>query len=323
MKTMKLNKPQSQTNLGFTIVELLIVIVIIGILAAITIVSYINISKKATEAGLISDLDGAKRQLELYKVEHGTYPTTMDNDECPTAPTNDPKYCLKNKSFEYTSTDGSTYTLRLTKSDVTYEVTNDTTPKLADILPESDWITIGTQRWARKNLNIGTRINGNVAQTNNGGTNVVEKYCYGDNEANCTSNDNGGLYQWNEAMGYTNTEGAQGICPVGSHIPSDNEWKNLEMQLGMTQTQADMRDVYRGLDHYSQLEFGGSSNLNVPLGGFRGNSGAFISLSTQAYLWSSSISGGTSWARALDKTETGVFRYVTNDVGFSVRCLGN
>ncbi|PKL31049.1 hypothetical protein CVV43_04255, partial [Candidatus Saccharibacteria bacterium HGW-Saccharibacteria-1] len=82
-----------------------------------------------------------------------TYPTTMDENKCPTAPTNDTKYCLKNKSLEYTTTDnGLTYSLKLTKSNATFEVTNDSTPKLAaaapvePTLPESDWITIGTQR---------------------------------------------------------------------------------------------------------------------------------------------------------------------------------
>ena len=50
---------------GFTIVELLVVIVVIGILAAITIVSYTGIVKKATIASLNSSLDGASKQLKL------------------------------------------------------------------------------------------------------------------------------------------------------------------------------------------------------------------------------------------------------------------
>lgn len=51
---------------GFTIVELLIVIVIIGILATITIISYVGISTKATEATLKSDLANASKKLKLY-----------------------------------------------------------------------------------------------------------------------------------------------------------------------------------------------------------------------------------------------------------------
>jgi general secretion pathway protein G len=48
--TLKTNKSKPKTNqLGFTIVELLVVIVVIGILAAITIVSYTGITAKANE----------------------------------------------------------------------------------------------------------------------------------------------------------------------------------------------------------------------------------------------------------------------------------
>lgn len=59
---------------GFTIVELLIVIVIIGILATVVIVSYNGITKKARESTLMSDLNNDARLLEMYKVENGDYP---------------------------------------------------------------------------------------------------------------------------------------------------------------------------------------------------------------------------------------------------------
>ncbi|PIQ71162.1 hypothetical protein COV88_01465 [Candidatus Saccharibacteria bacterium CG11_big_fil_rev_8_21_14_0_20_41_19] len=51
----------ARTSSGFTIVELLVVIVVIGILAAITIVSYTGITQKAIIASLTSDLDGSSR----------------------------------------------------------------------------------------------------------------------------------------------------------------------------------------------------------------------------------------------------------------------
>jgi uncharacterized protein (TIGR02145 family) len=63
-------------------------------------------------------------------------------------------------------------------------------------------------------------------QGNNG---TVEKYCYGNSAASCSTY--GGLYEWGEAMRYfpsnnNDLTGArvQGICPAGSHIPSDLEW---------------------------------------------------------------------------------------------------
>lgn len=58
---------------GFTIVELLIVVVVIAILATITIVSYNGISNQAHDTAVKSDLAALKKKVELYKAEHGTY----------------------------------------------------------------------------------------------------------------------------------------------------------------------------------------------------------------------------------------------------------
>jgi len=52
---------------GFTIVELLIVIVVIGILAAITIVAYNGITQKAIVASMQSDLANVSQQLKIYQ----------------------------------------------------------------------------------------------------------------------------------------------------------------------------------------------------------------------------------------------------------------
>jgi len=59
---------------AFTIVELLVVIVVIGILAAITVISYTGISQKAITTSLKSDLSNASKQLELDKAVNGSYP---------------------------------------------------------------------------------------------------------------------------------------------------------------------------------------------------------------------------------------------------------
>jgi uncharacterized protein (TIGR02145 family) len=86
-------------------------------------------------------------------------------------------------------------------------------------------IAIGSQCWLDRNMNVGTRINASTNQTNNG---TIEKYCYSNSDANCTTNNpnkpDGGLYQWNEAMQYSTTEGAQGICPVGFRIPVTDDF---------------------------------------------------------------------------------------------------
>ena len=64
---------------GFTIVELLIVIVVIAILAAITIVAYTGIQERATASALQSDVNAGFTTLEKAKIESGTetYPSSM------------------------------------------------------------------------------------------------------------------------------------------------------------------------------------------------------------------------------------------------------
>jgi len=60
---------------GFTLVEILIVVVILGILAAIVIPQFTDASTEAKESRLLSDLQMMRSQIELYKIQH--------NDELP------------------------------------------------------------------------------------------------------------------------------------------------------------------------------------------------------------------------------------------------
>jgi general secretion pathway protein G len=55
---------------GFTLVEILIVVVILGILAAIVIPQFTNASVAARESALVSDLQSVRSQVELYKIQH-------------------------------------------------------------------------------------------------------------------------------------------------------------------------------------------------------------------------------------------------------------
>ncbi len=61
---------------GFTLVEILIVVVILGILAAIVIPQFTSASESAKSSSLITQLQTIRSQLELYQVQHnGNYPT--------------------------------------------------------------------------------------------------------------------------------------------------------------------------------------------------------------------------------------------------------
>jgi uncharacterized protein (TIGR02145 family) len=196
-------------------------------------------------------------------------------------------------------------------------------------------VEIGNQCWLKENLNIGTRINDSQNQTNN---QTIEKYCYDNNEANC--DEYGGLYQWNEMMQYTTTQGTQGICPTGWHIPTDNEWKILEgtidSQYGVGDTVWDHL-CYREYDAGKKLKStsGWISNgngsdtygLRALPGGYSKNDGYFSYIEEHAFFWSSTeYDSNHAWYRYLWSVESGVGRYYSTDNygkghGFSVRCL--
>lgn len=125
---------KNNKNFGFSLLELIIVIVIIGILVTITAVSYLGMTNKAIEISLQSDLDGAKKKLVLYKSTYRSYPTALDSSNCPTAPTADTNYCLKasaNNSFSDYTADRDSFSLNETNvNGLSYNVTDETSPHL-------------------------------------------------------------------------------------------------------------------------------------------------------------------------------------------------
>lgn len=91
-------------------------------------------------------------------------------------------------------------------------------------------VFIGSQCWFKENLNVGTMINSDTEQSDNGGNNLIEKYCYENIASNCDTY--GGLYMWDEAMTYNDVEGFQGICPQDWHIPTLAELETLKSEVG-------------------------------------------------------------------------------------------
>ncbi len=132
----------SKPSSAFTIIELVIVIVIIGILTAIGIIAYQGLTKRAKETAIKSDLTNARKQLELHKAEYGVYPQTNNCNE----PITETNICLQTSpdhTPEYNQEDdGQGYTLAIPLEDG--ELTID---DRGDIVKLTGWkeIAIGYQ----------------------------------------------------------------------------------------------------------------------------------------------------------------------------------
>lgn len=116
-----------KTSGGFTIVELLVVIVVIGILIAISIVVYIGVNQKSVSASLQSDLSTAEKRIKLFQIENSAYPISLT--DCPNpAATN---LCIRlssgNNYVGYSvnnSSNPQTYLLIAGNGDVNYKITS-------------------------------------------------------------------------------------------------------------------------------------------------------------------------------------------------------
>jgi uncharacterized protein (TIGR02145 family) len=142
---------------------------------------------------------------------------------------------------------------------------------------------------------VGTRIDTTSQQTDNA---VIEKYCLYDDPAMCDVF--GGLYQWAELMGYTPVEGAPGLCPAGWRIPTDQQWKDLEIAAGMDPAIADL-DQWRGPPAGTVLQVGGGSGFDALLGGMVAPTGVSFNYPTYGYFWTSTYLSGAwgPWRRCL------------------------
>jgi uncharacterized protein (TIGR02145 family) len=194
-------------------------------------------------------------------------------------------------------------------------------------------VSIGIQCWLAQNLNTGVRLSHNTTnQLNNG---VIEKYCMGEVESNCTIY--GGLYQWDELMNYTassnaNPSGRQGICLNGWHIPSDDEWCELENFLDATVSC--IGEHISGTDAGGKLKETGTVHWDAPNTGATNSSG-FTALpggtvlgilvggfqSTAYFSTTSENSATTSWNHSMLSDYQSVGHVILDKTyGRSVRC---
>jgi uncharacterized protein (TIGR02145 family) len=216
---------------------------------------------------------------------------------------------------------------------ITFDVSNDTTTgTLTDIDGNVyQTVKIGNQLWMAENLKVIHYRNGDAIPnvTENGSWSVLNTgaYCnYNNYENNVETY--GRLYNW-----YTVND-PRGLAPEGWHVPTDEEWKQLEMFLGMSQSEADATN-WRGTDEGGKMKEAGTAHWQSPNtgatnssgfsalpGGSRSNNGGYLGITTAAKFFSSTSSGGgLAWGRILQHERSGIYRGGQKVEGFSIRCV--
>jgi uncharacterized protein (TIGR02145 family) len=196
-------------------------------------------------------------------------------------------------------------------------------------------VKIGDQWWMAENLRTTRYADGML---------ISGVYAYEDEDSNAQNY--GGLYTWNAVMNgnesnNSNPSGVQGVCPTGWHVPSDAEWQQLEMYLGMTEEEADdigwrEHDIAGKLKstrtepiphprwNEPNIEATNESGFSALPGGYKDKENDFHLIWRYGYWWTSteSFTEFRAWYRGLDYNFTGVLRYRTDkQVGLSVRCV--
>jgi uncharacterized protein (TIGR02145 family) len=169
-------------------------------------------------------------------------------------------------------------------------------------------IKIGNQEWMAENL---------AFKTESGSWNAGGSDAYGAKF--------GLLYTW---------EAAKQAVPAGWHLPTDAEWKELEMTLGMSQTDVDAIN-FRGTNEGGKLkatsqwsENGNGTNdvgFSALPAGFRSNSGSFFVYTWYGYWWTATENDSSNaWFRLITYSGTKISRNNGfKEDAYSVRCIKN
>ena len=193
-------------------------------------------------------------------------------------------------------------------------------------------VKIGDQEWFAENLKTTVYANGDeipYSRTDESWkTQEMGMRCSYDHDE-ARSAQYGQLYNW-----YAVND-ARGLCPSGWHVPSDEDWQDLEVFLGMSRADVSL-DGNRGSGELGigtklkaksgwEREGDGTDDFGfsaLPGGGRNDNNRYFSSAGYDGYWWSSSPSGGDAWLRFLFYDDPDIYRDFDNPrSGFSVRCL--
>jgi uncharacterized protein (TIGR02145 family) len=191
-------------------------------------------------------------------------------------------------------------------------------------------VLIGDQCWMMEHLKVTHYRNGDAIPHVTDGSIwsglSTGAYCEYDNNPGHVAT-YGRLYNWYAVADPRN------IAPEGWHVPTDDEWKQLEMHLGMSQAEADGGGL-RGTDeggklkdttvHWASPNTGATneSGFSGLPGGSRIDNGNFSNMGNVGFFWTATESSSYAWYRTLHYLYSQVPRGATyKHRGFSVRCV--
>lgn len=334
---------------AFTLIELLVVIAIIGILSTLAVVAIQSARSKARDSKRIADVKQMQTALELYFNDNGSYPTSITSTiatagvvymvSVPTAPTPADGSCSTTTNAYTYSSNGSTYTINfclggqvsglssgekvLNRDGILSVIPWACGDMLVDSRDSQQYPTvqIGAQCWMAKNINYDDGCSSNTWVNS---TDVRWCGCYENSSANCTSR--GRMYQWSAAMAGSTTEGAQGICPSGWHVPSSAEFATLSAYLGGDSV-AGGKLKQIDTTTWASPNTGATNETGfTALAAGRRNydSGSFFNLTSTAGFWSSLFSSPNATYRSLGSSAASFFgSSIPSSYAHYVRCLKN
>jgi uncharacterized delta-60 repeat protein/prepilin-type N-terminal cleavage/methylation domain-containing protein len=195
----------SKTSLGFTIVELLVVIVIIGILAAITITSYTGIQQRVSIATLQSDLKNASMTLGISKASSSDdkYPASQSSANLKSSPSVTLAYSTYNNN--------NSYCITATTASLSYYISSSNQTPTTGTCPLITFVAT----WG----GTGGEGVGSITQTSDGGYVVVgdtDSYGAGNTDIFIAKYTSDGTLSWSKTWGGT------GADEVGSMIQTSD-----------------------------------------------------------------------------------------------------
>jgi len=120
---------KQESSLGFTIVELLIVIVVIGVLAAITIVAFSGIQNRARASSASSALSQAAKKIAVWRVDSGTVsPTCAEFNTLLNSSGSSCSFTLSPVAYQYTAGTSGAYCITATDGTISYKITESSQP---------------------------------------------------------------------------------------------------------------------------------------------------------------------------------------------------